>query len=72
MVFLDYHKKRALAFLTIALAGLAHINVFGGIIQNALAPLTEYVIIGELKIITVIGIVTVILSYLLWKRRYIG
>lgn len=72
MVWLDYQKKRAFAFLTIAIAGLAHINLFGGVIQKLIAPITEVTIIGEVKIITVIGIVTVVLAYLLHKRKYIG
>lgn len=72
MVWLDYQKKRALAFITIAIAGLAHINLFGGLIQKTIAPITDYVIMGEVKVITVIGIVTVILAYLLYKRKYIG
>ena len=70
MSFLNWERKRAIAFFTIAIAGLAHINLFK--INELISPLIDYTIVGEIKVITIIGIVTVILSWMLWKRRYIG
>ena len=67
MEWLNWERKRMLVFLTIALAGIAHINLFG--INKILSPFTDYVLVGEINVITVIGIVTVLLAYLLKIKK---
>ena len=66
MAFFDYNKKRNLALGTIFLAGLYLINLFN--INQMLTPLMEYNIVGEIQISTIIGIATIAVAYLIYKR----
>jgi len=67
MTLLDYNKQRTVAVITIILAGLYNIKVFG--IRNLLSGLMEYQIAGEINVASVIGIITIILAVLIYKRQ---
>lgn len=67
MELLDWQKQRTLAIVTIAIAGLSSINLFG--ISQMLQPLMDYIIVGDIKVGTVIGIATVIIAYMIYKKR---
>lgn len=67
MTWLTWDRKRMLITATIILAGLAHINLFG--ISNMIKPITDYVVLGEIKVITIIGIVTAILGWMFYNKR---
>ena len=67
MDFLDYKKKRNLALVTVALAGLYLVNLFN--INQMLSPLMEYQIVGEIKIATLVGLATIAIAYSIYQRK---